>query len=168
MRTPPQTPPPGSLPPASLAIQPLGDGSGDIGWGCLCGPWAGGAPLHAPLQGPSGPFAQPLCWLPPRPWGRALGQVAVAVPGPSTRSGRGPFRQAPLTHSDGTPPRPCWDGDWRLVGAGLLASPGCLGLCNRTRRAQDRGLGLSAHCREPWREGTLGLALRSAPVLRRF
>ena len=126
-----------ALPPASLAIQPLGDGSGDIRWGYLWGPWAGGAPLHAPLQGLHGSFAQPLRQLLPRRHGRALGQVAVAVPGPSTRCGRSPLRQARLHCSAGTPALPVgtvtgrWSGD-RFVCVSRMSGTQSA-LCNCTR-----------------------------------
>lgn len=173
------TPPPGSPPPASLAIQPPGDGCRDIGWG-----WGAVLGLAVPhCQPPFRALVAPLHNLStgfsPRPEGRALRPAGCHCPlGPSTLSGRGPFRQTPLHCSDGTSPLPCWDGDWywwgdRCVGVSGMSGTES-GLCNCTwNEPGPWSWAFRSLCCGPWREGTLGLASvlrwfwfsrRSAPV----
>lgn len=145
------TPPPGSPPPASLAIQPPGDGCRDIGWG-----WGAVLGLAVPhCQPPFRALVAPLHNLStgfsPRPEGRALRPAGCHCPlGPSTLSGRGPFRQTPLHCSDGTSPLPCWAVTGIGGGTGVWVSLGCLaqsrGFVTAHGMSQDRGLGLSALC----------------------
>ena len=61
---------------------------------------------------------------------------------------------------------PCWDGDWSLVGGQVCLCLQDVWYSRRSVTAHDepgpRSWAFCSLCYEPWREGTLGLALRSA------